>query len=344
LPTRILCLIFSLFLGLYLLTGCESERKPFHQKAAKAKEASSAKGKRRYVTIGTGVVSGVYHPTGGAIAKIVNNKSKLYNIRFSVESTAGSVENINAIMAGEMEFGVVQSDRQYQAINGLAEWSATGPQRALRSVFTVHSETHVLTASENSGIMKVEDLAGKAVGVGNPGSGQRQNFIDILAEYGMSHKDLGRAEGLKVGEASKMLQDGRIDAFVYTVGHPADIFKEATSGRIKVRFVPFKPAKIKSLIHKYPYYVQAGIPVSYYPGVLNTADVPTFAVKATVVTRADVDEDLVYAVTKEVFENFSSFKNMHPAYKTLTPKNMLKGMSAPIHPGAMRYYKEAGLQ
>jgi hypothetical protein len=306
-------------------------------------DTQSAQARTKYVTIGTGGVTGVYYPTGGAISKIVNKKRKEYNLRVTVESTGGSVFNVNAIMAGDLEFGVVQSDRQYQAWNGLAEWKNKGPQKKLRAVFTIHPETFFLCASENSGIKSVPDCKGKAIAVGNPGSGQRQNFKDILKEYGMSHDDFARAEGLKAAESGKMLQDGRVDAFIYTVGNPAGLFKEATAGRIKVRFVPMDDDKLASLIKKYPYYVKAKIPIEFYPQALNKKDVPTFAVKATFVTSADVPDDVVYAITKEVFENFEDFKKLHQAYKHLTKKEMLEGMSAPIHPGAMKYYKEAGL-
>ena len=298
----------------------------------------------RFAAIGTGAVTGVYYPTGLAIAKIVNEKRRTYGLRCTVESTGGSVFNVNAVMSGDLEFGVVQSDRQYQAVHGTAEWTDMGPQKGLRAVFTIHSESHVLCASENSGVGTVPDLKGKAVGVGNPGSGQRGNFIDMLSEYGMTYDDLGRAEGLKASESSKLLQDGRIDAFVYTVGHPSAFFKEATAGRIKVRFIPFDRDKIAALIKRHPYYVPAEIPMEYYPGALNKERfVPTFAVKATLVTRDDVPEDMVYAVTKEVFEHFEDFKKLHPAYEHLTKEGMLQGMTAPIHPGALKYYREAGL-
>jgi hypothetical protein len=260
-----------------------------------------------------------------------------------VESTGGSVFNVNAIMAGDLEFGVVQSDRQYQAIKGLAEWKDKGPQKKLRAVFTIHPETFFLVAAEGSGIKSYKDLKGKAVAVGNPGSGQRQNFIDVLAAYGMTHKDLGRAEGLKAAESAKMLQDGRVQAFIYTVGNPAGLIKEATSGRIKVKFIGVDEPQIKSLLKKFPYYVKAEIPVEFYPQALNKKNVPTFAVKATFVTSADVPDDVVYAITKEVFDNFESFKKLHKAYSHLTKKQMLEGMSAPLHPGAKKYYKEAGL-
>jgi TRAP transporter TAXI family solute receptor len=297
----------------------------------------------KFVTIGTGGVTGVYYPTGGAIAKIVNTKKDQYNIRCTVESTGGSVFNVNAIMKGDLEFGVVQSDRQFQAINGLAEWKESGPQKNLRAMFSIHPETFFIVASEASGIKKFTDLKGKRVAVGNPGSGQRQNFIDILAEYGMSHADFAKAEDLKPAESPKMLQDGRIDAFIYTVGNPAGMIKEATAGREQVRFIPIDDAQLTSLAKKFPYYVKAKIPMAFYEQAVNKEDAPTFAVKATFVTRADMPDKVVYAITKEVFDNLEDFKKLHEAFSGLNKQEMVQGLSAPIHPGAIKYFKEAGL-
>ncbi|MFV1957114.1 MAG: TAXI family TRAP transporter solute-binding subunit [bacterium] len=298
--------------------------------------------KTKFYTIGTGGVTGVYYPTGGAIARIVNAKKKEYGIRLTVESTGGSVFNINAIMAGDLEFGVVQSDRQYQAIKGLAEWKDKGPQKNLRAIFSVHPESITLVAAKDAGINSIRDLRGKHVNIGNPGSGQRQNSIDALAAVGIDYKKDLKAEGLKAAEAPGMLQDGRIDAFFYTVGHPSGAIKEATSGATEVKIVPIKlPA---SFYKKFSYYAPSVVPIKFYPGAVNKTDVPTFGVKATFVTSSKVDEKAVYAVTKEVFENFDSFKKLHPAYSVLTKKNMLEGMSAPIHKGAMKYYKEAGMK
>ncbi len=306
-------------------------------------DRADAAAKTRYVTIGTGGVTGVYYPTGGAISKIVNKKRKEYNLRVTVESTGGSVFNVNAIMAGDLEFGVVQSDRQYQAWHGLAEWKDAGPQKNLRAMFTIHPETFFLVAAEESGIKSYPDLKGKRVAVGNPGSGQRQNFIDILKEYGMSHDDFAKAEDLKAAESPKMLQDGRIDAFIYTVGNPAGMIKEATAGHLQVRFIPVDKPQLDALIKRYPYYVKAMIPIAFYEQALNKEDVPTFAVKATFVTSAEVPDDIVYAITKEVFDDLENFKKLHEAYTYLTKEEMLQGMSAPIHPGAMKYYQETGL-
>ena len=301
-------------------------------------------GKRIFVTIGTGGVTGVYYPAGGAISKMVNKKFKEYGIKMTVESTGGSVYNINAVLSGDLDFGICQSDRQYEAWYGLAEWKNKGPQKNLRSVFTLHPESITLVASVKSGIKSVADLKGKRVNLGNPGSGQLQNSKDILKAFGISLKDI-TPEYVKAVEAPGLLQDGRIDAFFYTVGHPNGNIKEATSGRIKVRIVPISGPAVDKLLKSHPYYAKAEIPVKeFYPMAANTQkDVWTVGVKATVVTSKKEPANIVYAITKEVFENLDTFKKLHPAFEILTKKNMLEGMTAPIHRGALKYYKESGL-
>jgi TRAP transporter TAXI family solute receptor len=316
-----------------LIFGCQKAEEPGTMEAPGPGTA--------FYTIGTGGVTGVYYPTGGAIARVVNKKKDEYGIRMTVESTGGSVFNINAIMAGDLEFGVVQSDRQYQAINGLAEWKDKGKQEDLRALFAVHPESITLCVGVDTGINSIQDLKGKRINIGNPGSGQRQNSIDALEGAGINYENDIQAESLKAAEAPGLLQDGRVDGFFYTVGHPSGAFKEATSGTRKVKFVPIElPA---SFYEKFPYYAPSIVPVSNYPGAENDADVPTFGVKATFVTSAKVPEDHVYAVVKEIFENFEDFRKLHPAYSVLTKANMLEGLSAQLHPGAKKYFEEVGL-
>lgn len=330
-----IAIIVAVALSMVLTLGCGQQ--PAEQPVEK-KEAAQ---KTTFITIGTGGITGVYYPTGGAIARIVNKKKDMYNIRCTVESTGGSVFNVNAVMAGDLQFGVVQSDRQYQAVNGMAEWKDKGAQADLRAVFSIHPESVTLVASVDSGIQSIQDLKGKRVNIGNPGSGQRQNAIDALEAVGINYESDIKAESVKAAEAPGLLQDGRLDAFFYTVGHPSGAIKEATAGATKVRFTPI--TGIDGLLAKYPYYAKSFIPAKLYPGAQNTEDVESFGVKATFVTSAKVPDEVVYAITKEVFENFESFKKLHPAYQVLTKKGMLEGLSAPIHPGAMKYYKEAGL-
>lgn len=301
----------------------------------------SCGGDRTFVTIGTGGLGGLYYPTGGAIVKLVNAKKAEYGLRCTVESTAGSVFNINAILAGDMEIGFAQSDRQYQAVKGLAEWADRGPQTKLRAVLSLHPEAVTLMAADDAGIETIADLRGKRVNIGDPGSGQRQNAIDALTSVGIDFEEDLKAEGLKAGDAPGLLQDERIDAFFFTVGHPNGSIKEATAGVRKVHFVPI--VGIEKLYEEFPYYTRATIPISHYRQATNTEDVSTFGVKATLVTSADVSDDMVYAVTKEVFTNLEELKKLHPAYETLTRESMLEGLTAPLHPGAERYYREAGL-
>lgn len=298
-----------------------------------------SKSQTKFVTIGTGGVTGVYYPTGGAISRMINQKFKEYQIKATVESTGGSVYNINAILNDDLDFGIAQSDRQYQAYNGLAEWSDKGKQTDLRAVFSIHPESITLIASEQSGINTLADLRGKRINLGNHGSGQLQNSRDVLNAIGLDENDFN-AEFVKAVEAPGLLQDERIDAFFYTVGHPNGNIKEATSGRIKVRIIPIIGPEIETMLEEFPYYAKSVIPKEFYPSSLNEEDINTIGVKATFVTSVNVDEQIVYAMTKEVFENLDEFKTLHPAYKVLTKGNMQKGLSAPLHEGALRYFKE----
>ncbi len=297
---------------------------------------------RRFVTIGTGGVTGVYYPAGGAISRMINKKAARYDIKATVESTSGSVYNINAVLSGDLEFGVAQSDRQFQAYNGLAEWEKRGPQKALRSVFSLHPESITLVVSADSGIKTVSALKQKRVNIGNPGSGQRQNAIDVLSAFGLDLEDI-HAEQVKAVEAPGLVQDEKIDAFFYTVGHPNGNIKESTSGRIKVNIIPIVGTGIDRLLEKYSYYAESVISGDDYPNKSTPGDVRTIGVKATLVSSATVEDEIVYAVTKEVFDNFEKFKKLHPAFSTLTKKDMLKGLSAPVHKGALKYYREADL-
>jgi TRAP transporter TAXI family solute receptor len=296
----------------------------------------------RFVTIGTGGVTGLYYPTGGAISRMLNKKFSEFKIKATVESTSGSVFNINAVLQGDMEFGIAQSDRQYQAYHGVAEWAESEPQTDLRAVFSIHAEPITLVVSEQSGVRDIEDLRGKRINLGNPGSGQLQNSRDVLAAARLSEKDIS-AEYVKAVEAPGLLQDERLDGFFYTVGHPNGNIKEATSGRIRVYIADIKGDNIDKMVDDYPYYTKAAISHAFYPRALNKEDTETIGVKATFVTSKNVDEDLVYALARVVFENLEEFKSLHPAYEALTRENMLQGLTAPFHRGALKYYAEVGL-
>ncbi len=302
----------------------------------------SAEAKTTFITIGTGGITGVYYPTGGAIAKIVNDRADEFGIKATAEATGASIFNINAVKGGNLDFGIAQADSQYLAYNGKGEWE-NAPIAELRSVFSLAPEMITFVVAEDSGIKSIDGVKGKTINIGNPGSGNRQNAIDIFNALGINYEKDFKAESLKAADAPRMLQDGRIDGFFYTVGHPNGNIKEATAGMRKARIIPIP--EIKALFDVAPYYSMDSIDMAQYPEATNASEgkIPTVGMKATLITSANVDEEVVYNLTKAVFENLEELRTLHPALANLTKEGMLEGLSAPLHKGAERYYKEVGL-
>lgn len=295
---------------------------------------------QEFITIGTGSVTGVYYPTGGAICKLVNKDRKQHKVRCSVESTGGSIYNVNTMRAGELDFGIVQSDWQFHGYNGTSKFEQQGPYKKLRAVFSLHTEPFNIIARTDAGINGVEDLKGKRVNIGNPGSGDRATMGVVMNAMGWTNDDFKLASELKGSERSQALCDNKIDAFVYVVGHPNGSIKEATTS-CDAKLVPANGKAIDKIVADNPYYAKSTVPGGMYKGTPD--NVNSFGVAATLVSSTEVSDDVVYAVVKSVFENFDTFKRLHPAFANLKPENMVKdGLSIPLHPGAVRYYKEAG--
>jgi len=307
--------------------------------AALATAAQAAE--ERFITIGTGGQTGVYYVVGQSICRLVNRDTAETGIKCTAPSTGGSVANVNAIQAGDMTMGVAQSDIQHHAYNGSSEDFAGDKKfEDIRAVFSVHPEPFTVVARKDANIGSFDDLKGKRVNVGNPGSGQRATMEVVLDAKGWSMKDFSLASELKPAEQSAALGDNKVDAIVYTVGHPNGSIQEATS-TVEANLVPVNGPEIDKLVEDNPFYAKAIIPGGMYAG--NDDDVETFGVKATFVTSADVPDDVVYEVVKAVFDNFDRFKGLHPAFANLEPEAMVnEGNSAPLHPGAEKYYREQG--
>jgi TRAP transporter TAXI family solute receptor len=299
-----------------------------------------AAAQQKFITIGTGGVTGVYYAAGGAICRLMNKERARHGIRCSVESTGGSVANINTIKTGDLDFGVSQSDWQYHATKGTAVFQKDGAVSDLRAVFSLHPEPFTVLARKEANVTKFEDLKGKRFNVGNPGSGTRASMEQLLAAMGWKLGDFSLASELKADEHGAALCDNKIDGFFYGVGHPsANIQDPITTCGAKL--VPLANAGVDKLVKENPFYAAVDIPGGLYPG--NPNPTRTYGVLATMVTSAKVPEATVYELVKAVFENFDEFKKLHPALANLDPKKMVKdGVSAPMHPGAVKYYKEKG--
>lgn len=303
--------------------------------------ALPASADQRFITIGTGGVTGVYYPTGQNICRLVNREQDSHGMRCNAESTGGSVFNLNSIAQGEMDFGVAQSDWQYHAYRGSDRFAEQGANPELRAVFSLHPEPFTVVVRADSGIESFDDIRGKRVNVGNPGSGQRGTVERLMAEYGWTMDDFALASELPSREQGQALCDNRIDVILFTVGHPSAAIQEPIA-TCDARLVPVTGPVIERLVDETPYYFQALIPAGTYPG--QEADVWTFGVGATLVTSTGTTENAVYHLTRAVFENFDTFRGMHPAFSVLNPRRMVEqGLSAPVHDGALRYYREAGL-
>lgn len=294
---------------------------------------------QQFVSIGTGGVTGVYYPSGGAICRLVNKDRKVHGIRCSAESTGGSIYNINMIREGELEFGVVQSDWQYHAFHGTSAFEEAGAFEKLRAVFSLHPEAVTLIASDASGISALTDAKGKRLNIGNPGSGTRGTWEVIEAALGWQRSDLSLAAEIRASETGQAVCDDKIDAYIGLVGHPSALTQESLMS-CDTHLVPVEGPEIDELVENNPYYRKAVIPRGMYGG---NPDINTFGVGATVVTSSDVPDDVVYTVVKAVFDNFDQFKKLHPAFANLKREEMISdSLSAPLHPGAVRYYEEQG--
>lgn len=301
----------------------------------------TAQANEKFVTIGTGGQTGVYYVVGQSICKLVNRGQKDHGIKCTAPSTGGSVANLNAIGNGEQDMGVAQSDWQYHAYNGTAaDKFPNGANKDLRAVFSVHPEPFTVVARSDSGIKTFADLKGKRVNVGNPGSGARGTMEVVMGKLGWEMGDFKLASELKSAEQAAALCDNKIDAIVFTVGHPSGTIKEATTSCESI-IVPVTGPEIDALANDNDYYAKATVVGGTYDGTAD--DVETFGVGATFVSSTKADEDTIYQVVKAVFDNFDRFKKLHPAFANLKEADMItNNLSAPLHPGAVKYYKERG--
>ncbi|WP_428023262.1 TAXI family TRAP transporter solute-binding subunit [Arcobacter sp.] len=291
------------------------------------------------ITIGSGGVTGTYYPTGGAICRLVNKIKKKTGILCSVESTNGSVYNIKTIKNSELDFGIAQSDIAYEASKGIGKFEGNKVSK-LRTVMAIYPELFTLVTRKDSNINDIMDIKGKRINLGNSGSGNESTALAMFNVLGIKKTDLAYAGALSTSEMTDALKNNKIDGYFYMVGHPTANIKDVTNA-IDVKLVPITGAKIDKFVQDNSFYAKDNIPGEIYKG--NPADISTFGVKALLVTSADQKDEVVYSVVKQVFENFDALKNAHPVFTHITKKSLLEGLSAPLHNGAKKYFKEIGL-
>jgi TRAP transporter TAXI family solute receptor len=294
-----------------------------------------------FILIGTGSVTGVYYPAGGAICRVINRERLEHGVRCGVVATAGSVANLEGLRDGTFDLAVVQSDLAFSAATASGPYAGADPLAEMRAVFALHPEPFTVLARADADISSLEDLKGKRVNIGDPGSGQRATMEVLMEALGWTRRDFGRVSELSAAEQASAFCDGQIDAMVYSVGHPSAAVQQVTSACGGI-LVPVEGPEIDALVADTPYYRSATIPGGLYRG--NDDDIASFGVGALVVTREDVPGDLVYLVVRSVFENLDQIRATHPALSALDARDMASSDAGlDLHPGAARYFEETGL-
>jgi hypothetical protein len=290
--------------------------------------------------IGTAGAMGNYHPVGAVLCRIVNASRQEHGMRCTLATSDGSVANIDGVLSGRFDVGFAQSDTQFFALNGLGPYKGR-PQPNLRALFTVYTEVFTLVVRQDSGIRAFADLRGKRVSVGTRGSGTRATMDLLMQAFGIAPADFGRMFELPFLDMVPALCDDRIDAFVFVGGHPNAIVSDAATS-CPTRVVAVAGPEVDALVAAHPFFVAADVPGGMYPGTASAQ--PSLGVAATLVTRAALPDATAYAFVKAIFENFDDFRKRHPALAQATKEAAMAGDTAPVHPGALRYFKEVGLE
>lgn len=302
---------------------------------------TSCSGEPPVLQIGSGGSLGNYYSAARAIARVVNKQQEANRFRLAYVQTTGSVSNINAILSGQAPFGIAQADVTHQAVNGLADWKKRGPQADVRAMFSLYTDSITVVATPESGILTTSDLVGKRVDIGHPDSGVRRNAVDALDALGFDWRAGTTVLGNTPADRSSMYLRGELDAFFMMVGHPTTELTFAVNSVPGARLVAMD--NVAQLLAEHSYYSRSVIPVALYPGIENTVDVETVGVKAIFVTSAALPDEVVYAITRTVFEGLDELGKYDPVMQGLTRQGMVEGLTAPIHPGAEKYYREIGL-
>ncbi len=295
----------------------------------------------RQAGIGSGDISGSYSATATALARVANTAGGASDVRFVDVPTSGSIANVEGVLSGELAFGLAQADVEHDALHGHGHWAEKGPQGDLRSVLSLYTEAVTIVATRDSGIRTTSDLIGRRIDIGHVTSGAQRNATDVLDALPGEWREGTTVYEQTTDERSRMYLRGDLDAFFTTVGHPTSDILFAVNSGPGARLVAIDHGS--ELLDRHPFYVPTTISASIYPGLANKANVTTIGVKTILVTSASTPEATVYALTRAAFDDIGALVRYDPVLRSLSRARMMRGMSAPLHPGAERYFRETGL-
>ncbi|MEZ5651946.1 MAG: TAXI family TRAP transporter solute-binding subunit [Burkholderiaceae bacterium] len=305
--------------------------------AAEPAPAQQPPQSQHLVTIGSGEYGGVYFPAAGALCRLLNRETGRHGIRCVAEPSRGSLQNVADLLDDRTDFGIVQTDIQADAVLGRGRFAKKGPQHQLRALFALHAEPITVLARLDAGSGEIQGLRGDRVALGQPTSGTRATMSMLLDALSMTEADFSAVADFGPQVAGTALCENRIDAFAYVVGHPNHLVR-GVSESCAIRIVAIRGPAIDALLARHPYMTQARIAGGLYVGV--DESVPTIGVRASVLTTDRLDEQAAYEITRAVGENLQALGDLHPALAGLRIDDLRAGMTAPLHPGAARYFAE----
>jgi len=295
---------------------------------------------RADVVIGTASPVDIDYPLGGSICRLFNFDTPRHGLRCAEVASAGPAANLESLRSGRIDIGIVPSDVLADAVAGEGRYAPWGPAVDLRVLFAGHADIFTLVARQGSGVRTLADLRGKRVSIGSPGSRARAGMDRVMAALGLARADFAELRELSSAEQNRAFCANQLDAIIYSVGHPNGLIRDATL-TCRGRLVAVTGPAIDRMLSEYTQFERAVIPGGTYP--VNPADVPTFGVRAVVVTTARMPDTVAYEITRAAFDRFGDFRRLHPAFEALSVAVMVRSAGrAPVHAGAARYYREHG--
>ncbi|MEZ5661225.1 MAG: TAXI family TRAP transporter solute-binding subunit [Burkholderiaceae bacterium] len=300
-------------------------------------DGSAANRGQRLVTIGSGEFGGVYFPAAGALCRLLNRETGRHGIRCVAEPSRGSLQNVADLIDDRTDFGIVQTDIQADAVQGRGRFAIQGPQRQLRALFALHAEPITVLARLDAAGADFTDLLAHRVALGQPASGTRATLSMLLEALSIKESEFAEVRDYGPLMAGNALCENRIDAFAYVVGHPNHLVR-GVSESCAIRIVAIRGSAVSALLADRPYMTPAKVPGGLYVGV--DEPVSTIGVRASLLTTERTSERMAYELTRAVGENLAALGELHPALAGLRIEDLRAGLTAPLHPGAARYFAE----
>lgn len=281
--------------------------------------------------------------TAGALSQLFNQKTKLYKLKLAVDPSKNQDESLESLNSGKVQFALLKSDKQHEAYKGLGKWKRQGAQPKLRAIFSLYDNPLTLISSSRARVTEFSDLKNKKIALGPKASASTHHFLNTLETLNLTKEDY-RSFYFKEKDLSGKLQDEIIDAFFLMESHPSKYFPLPDPyGRNQYKIISFDEPELNKMVDNYPYFTKVTLPKDFHPSLSNNSNIETLSIKTALITSIEIPNHIVYSLTKEIYENLNELRSKSEVTLNLEIKELFKGLTIPLHPGAVIFFKEKGL-